>query len=90
MTSITAALFKATVSLLVNKGQDSREKMSEGDLTDPNFREFIVREIDDVAKGLERNRDLSGTTTCFRQGIVHLLSCLKRKKATKTVQLKVQ
>ena len=82
MTSITAAVFKATVSLLVNKGQDFREKMAEGDLTDPNFREFIVREIDDVVKGQERIRDLSATTTCFRQGIVHLFKVFEKEKSS--------
>ena len=83
MTSITAAVFKATVSLLVNKGQDFREKMTEGDLTDPNFHEFIVREIDDVVKGQERIRDLSATTNCFRQGIVHLFKLFEKEKRSK-------
>ena len=73
-------MFKAAVSLLINKGQDFQEQMRDGDLTDPNFREFIVREIDVVMKGQERNRDLLTATSSFRQGIVHLFKMFEKEK----------
>ena len=82
MTSITAAVFKAAVSLLINKGQDFQEQMREGNLTDPNFREFIVREIDVAMKGQERNRDLLAATSSFRQGIVHFFKLFEKEKSS--------
>ena len=42
MSSIVTAVFKATIGLLVNKGRDkAAEKLSEGDVTDQQFRRTL-------------------------------------------------
>lgn len=54
MSSIVAAVFKATVGLLVNKGRDlAADRLKEGDVTDQQFRSLIVREIDEIKSKLD-------------------------------------
>jgi len=54
MASIVAAVFKATIGLLVTKGRNlAADKLKDGDVTDEQFRSFIVREIDDIKSKLD-------------------------------------
>ena len=72
MSSIVTAVFKATIGLLVNKGRDkAAEKLKDGDVTDQQFRSFIVREIDDIKSKLDglSRKDLLASISFFEEGI---------------------
>ena len=54
MSLIVTAVFKATIGLFVNKGRDLvSEKLKDGDVTDQQFRNLIVREMDDIKTKLD-------------------------------------
>ena len=75
MSSILLAVFKATIGLLVNKGRDkAAEKLKEGDLTDQNLRDLIVREMYDVKSKLDglARKDLLAAIDYFEEGLVLL------------------
>ena len=81
MTSIIAAVFKATIGLLVNKGRDkAAAKLKEGDVTDHKFRSLIVREIDDIKSKLDglARKDLLASISFFKEGIVILYQVLEK------------
>ena len=72
MSSLITAVFKATIGLLVNKGRDKlAEKLNDGDVTDQNFRRFIIREINDINWKLDglAKKDLLASISLFREGI---------------------
>jgi len=72
MSSITTAVFKATIGLLVNKGRDkAAERLKEGDVTEQKARSVIVREIDDVRFKLDGSsrKDLLASSSLFVEGI---------------------
>ena len=72
MSSIVAAVFEATIDLLVNKGRDkAAEKLRDGDVTDQTFRGLIVREIDDIKSKLDgiSRKDLLTSISFFEEGI---------------------
>jgi len=73
MTSlITAAVFKATIGLLVNKGRDKlAEKLNDGDVTDQKFRGLIIREINEIKSKLDglAKKDLLASISLFTEGI---------------------
>ena len=72
MSSITTAVFKVTIGLLVNKGRDkAAEKLKDGDITDQKFRGLIVREIDDIKSKLDglSRKDLLASISFFEEGI---------------------
>lgn len=81
MSSIAAAVFKATIGLLVNKGRDkAAEKLKDGDVTDQRIRELIVREIDDIKSKLDglARRDLLTSISYFRRGVGCLFELLDK------------
>ena len=72
MSSIITAVFKATIGLLVNKARDTAaEKLTQGDITDQQFRSIIVREIDDIKSKLDglATKDLLASISFFKEGI---------------------
>jgi len=72
MSSIVTAVFKVTIGLLVNKGRDkAAEKLKGGDVTDQQFRRWIVREIDDIKSKLDglSRKDLGASISSFKEGI---------------------
>ena len=72
MTSIALAVFKATTGLLVNTGRDlAAEKLKDGDVTDQQFRNLIVREINDITSKLDglARKDLLASVSFFKEGL---------------------
>ena len=72
MAWIVTSVFKAAISLLVDKGRyKAEEKLKEGDVTDRKFRSFIVREIGDIESKLEglARKDLLASISFFKEGI---------------------
>lgn len=82
MASIVTAVLKATVGLILNKGRDlAADKLQEGDLTEQQFRNMIVREIDDIKSKLDglARKDLLTSISLFKEGIVFLYKVLDEK-----------
>ena len=79
MASILTAVLRASIGLLFNKGRDSAaEKLKEGDVTEQQFRDMIVREIDDIKSKLDglSRKDLLTSISIFKEGIVFLYKVL--------------
>lgn len=75
MASVITAVYKATVGWLVNKGRDlAADKLKEGDVTEQQFRNMIVRELDDIKTKLDglARKDLLTSISFFKEGIVFL------------------
>ena len=75
MSSFIDAILKATVGLLVNKGRNvAAEKLKEGDVTNEQFRNLIVRELDDIKSKLDgiARTDLLASISFFKEGLVYL------------------
>ena len=54
MASIVTAVLKATEGLILNKGRNlAADKLQEGDVTKQQFRNMIVREIDNIKSKLD-------------------------------------
>jgi len=73
MTSILSAVLKATLGLLVDRGRDkAAAKLKEGDVTEQQFRNLIVREIDDIKTKLDglARKDILASISFFKEGIV--------------------
>ena len=86
MASIVTAVLKATVGLISNKGRDlAAGKLQEGDVTEQQFRDMIVREIDDIKSKLDglTRRDLLTSISIFKEGIVFLYKVLDEKFSCK-------
>ncbi|KAL9966546.1 hypothetical protein ACROYT_G024635 [Oculina patagonica] len=84
MSSVVAAVFRATIGLLVNKGRDkAAEKLKDGDVTDQKFRGLIVREIDEIKEklnGLSR-KDLLASVSFFKEGIELLYEVFRKARS---------
>ena len=75
MSSIVTAVFNATIGLLVNKGRDlASERLKDGDVTDRQFRNLIVREMDDIKSKLDglARKDLLASISFFKKGLEFL------------------
>ena len=84
MSAIITAVFKATVGWLVDKGRDeAAKKLKDGDVTDQQFRGFIMREIDDLKSKLDglSRKDLSASIGFFREGIEFLYEVFEEKRS---------
>ena len=83
MASILTCVLKTTVGLLVTKGRDAAaERLKEGDATDQQFRNMIVRELDDIKSKLDglARKDLLTSISFFKEGIVFLYQALDNSK----------
>ena len=86
MASIVTAVLKATVGLILNKGRDlAVNKLQEGDVTEQQFRNMLVREIDDIKSKLDglARKDLLTSISIFKEGIVFLYKMLDKKFSCK-------
>ena len=66
------AVFNVIIGWLLDKSRDkAAEKLKDGDVTDQQFRELIVREIDDIKSKLEglSKKDLGASISSFKEGI---------------------
>ena len=75
MSSLIAAILKATVGLLVNNGRNvAAEKLKEGNVTNEQLHMLIVRELDDIKKKVEglATKDLLTCFSFYHEGLVHL------------------
>lgn len=82
MSAIVTAVLKATVGLLLTKGRDClAKKLQEGDVTDEQFRNMIVRELDDIKSKLDglARKDLLTSISFFKEGMVFLSKVLDKK-----------
>ena len=82
MSAIVTAVLKATVGLLLTKGRDClAKKLQEGDVTHEQFRNMIVRELDDIKSKLDglARKDLLTSISFFKEGIVFLSKVLDKK-----------
>lgn len=93
MSSIVAAVFKATIGLLVNKGRDlAADRLKEGDVTDQQFRSLIVREIDEIKSKLDglARTNLLASISFFKEGLVYLYKVLDLKTSEEDGKVTVQ
>ena len=64
MATIVTVVLQATVSLILHKGRElAADKLQEGDVTEQQFRNMIISEIDDIQSkldGLARKVPLPG------------------------------
>ena len=75
MSSFIDAILKATVGLLVNKGRNvAAEKLKDGDVTNEQLRNLIVRELDDIKSKLDgiARKELLTSIGFFKEGLVYL------------------
>ncbi|XP_044182684.1 uncharacterized protein LOC122963331 [Acropora millepora] len=83
------AILKATVGLLVNKGRNvAAEKLKEGDVTNEQLRNLIVRELDDIKSKLDgiARKDLLASIGFFKEGLVYLYKVKPNKEDCKKTQ----
>ena len=91
MSSFVAAILKATVGLLVNKGRNvAAEKLKEGDVTNEQLRNLIVSELDDIKSKLDgiARKDLLASISYFKEGLVYLYEVKPNEKDGKKTQRK--
>ena len=89
MSSFVAAILKATVGLLVNKGRNvADEKLKEGDVTNEQLRNLIVRELDDIKSKLDgiASKDLFAGISFFQEGLVYLYKVKPNEEDGKKTQ----
>ena len=89
MSSFVAAILKATVGLLVNKGRNvAAEKLKEGDVTNEQLRNLIVSELDDIKSKLDgiARKDLLTSICFFKEGLVYLYKVKPKEKHGKKMQ----
>ncbi|XP_044182680.1 uncharacterized protein LOC122963328 [Acropora millepora] len=89
MSSFIAAILKATVGLLVNKGRSvAAEKLKEGDVTNEQLRNLIVSELDDIKSKLDglARKDLLTSIGFFKEGLVYLYKVKPNKEGGKKTQ----
>ena len=83
MSSLIEAILKGTVGLLVNKGRNvAAEKLKEGDVTNEQLRNLIVREVDDIKSkldGIARN-DLLASISFYKEGLFYLYKVKPNKE----------
>ena len=88
MSAIIAAVFKATIGLIVNKGRDAAaERLKEGDVADQRFRGMIVREIEDIKTrldGLARMAFLAAIDA-FEAGLRYLYQAIDTETGVATL-----
>ena len=81
MSSIVTSILSSTVGLLWNKARDkTAESLKDGDITDANLREIVVRELNDIKTkldGLSRSYLLS-SYSFLQEGIQLLNVCLEK------------
>jgi len=73
-------VLNATVGLILNKGRDlAANKLKEGDVIERQFRDMIVREMDDIKSKLDglARKDLLTSISIFKEGIVFLYKVLE-------------
>ena len=89
MSSFVAAILKVTVGLLVNRGRNvAAEKLKEGDVTNEQLRNLIVRELDDIKSKLDglARRDLLASMSFFKEGLVYLYNVKPNEEDGKKTQ----
>ena len=89
MSSFIAAILKATVGLLVNKGRNvAAEKLKDGDVTNEQLRNLIVRELDDIKLKLDgiARKDLLASISFFKEGLVYLYKVKPNEEDGKKTQ----
>ena len=83
------AILKATVGLLVNKGRNvAAEKLKDGDVTNEQLRNLIVRELDDIKSKLDgiARKDLLASIGFFKEGLVYLYKVKPNEEDGKKTQ----
>jgi hypothetical protein len=75
-------IIKSVLGLFFNKARDvAASKLSEGDLTDENFKGVIVREIDEINKKLDAlaRTDLLSSLQFLKEGLNRLAMAVQKK-----------
>ncbi|XP_067025519.1 uncharacterized protein [Acropora muricata] len=89
MSSFIAAILRATVGLLVNKGRNvAAEKLKDGDITNEQLRNLIVRELDDIKSkldGIARN-DLLASISFYKEALFYLYKVKPNEENGKKIQ----
>ena len=83
MSSLVAAVFKATMGLLVDKRREAAaERLKEGDVTDQTFRGLIVQEMDDIKSKLDglSRKDLKSSISFFKEEIEYLYNVFDKTR----------
>ncbi|XP_044182687.1 uncharacterized protein LOC114953458 [Acropora millepora] len=89
MSSFIDAILKATVGLLVNKGRNvAAEKLKEGDVTNEQLHNLIVRELDDIKSKLDgiARKDLLVSISFFKEGLFYLYKVKPNEEDGKRTQ----
>ncbi|XP_044182686.1 uncharacterized protein LOC114949915 [Acropora millepora] len=89
MSSFIAAILKATVGLLVNKGRNvAAEKLKDGDVTNEQLRNSIISKLDDIKSkldGIARN-DLLASISFYKEGHFYLYKVKPNEENGKKIQ----
>ena len=75
MSLILGGILNSTVAILCTKLRDyTADRLDEGDVTDTEYRQIAVREIDDIKSKLDRlsRKDLHASLGYFKQGVTRL------------------
>ncbi|XP_044182261.1 uncharacterized protein LOC122963048 [Acropora millepora] len=89
MLLFVAAILKATVGLLVNKGRNvAAEKLKDGDVTNEQLRNLIVSKLDDIKSKLDgiARKDLLTSIGFFKEGLVYLYKVKPNEEDDKKTQ----
>ena len=89
MSSFIAAILKATVGLLVNKGRNvAAEKLKDDDVPNEQLRNLILSELDDIKSKLDgiATKDLLASIGIFKEGLVYLFKVKPNKEDGENTQ----
>ncbi|XP_044182689.1 uncharacterized protein LOC122963335 [Acropora millepora] len=89
MSSFIAAILKATVGLLVNKGRNvAAEKLKEGDVTNEQLCNLIVSQLDDIKLKLDgiARKEMLASISFFKEGLVYLYKVKHNEEDGKRTQ----
>lgn len=90
---MTDIIIKSTLGLLVNKFRDvAASKLSEGDLTDENFRGVVVREINEIREKLDglARKDVYSSLSFLNEGLTRLAMAVQKKSMNSDTPIATQ
>ena len=84
MSAIVSGIVNSTIGLLCNKLRDyTAQRLNEGDISDSELRQIIVREIDDIKTKLDglSRKDLIASLISLKEGVNRLYISLETSDA---------
>ena len=81
MSTLLRVIVNSAIGLLCNKPRDYfAKRLNEGDINDAEFRQIIVRELDDIKTKLDglSRKDLLASLSCLKDGVIQLYNSLEK------------